>query len=86
VLRDAVAEERRDAGEVEAELERLAPRTQALRLDRLLFALGLLGVLAGAAVATEAAELEKSSDALWGLTVSVLGLIVGLLGGEKAAD
>jgi uncharacterized membrane protein HdeD (DUF308 family) len=56
---------------------------ETLRLDRLLFALGLLAVLAGAAVATEAADLQRSSDALWGLTVSVLGLVVGLLAGEK---
>lgn len=56
---------------------------QALRLDRLLAAVGLLAVLAGAAIGTEAADLQKSSDALWGLTVSVLGLVVGLIAGEK---
>ena len=58
---------------------------QALRLDRLLAALGLLAVLAGAAIATEAADLPTSSDALWALTVSVLGLVVGMIAGEKGA-
>ena len=42
-------------------------------------------MLAGAAIGTEAADLQKSSDALWGLTVSVLGLVVGLIAGEKGA-
>ncbi len=51
----------------------------------MLAALGLLAVLAGAAIATEAADLPKSSDALWALTVSVLGLVVGLIAGEKGA-
>ncbi len=59
---------------------------QELRLDRLLYALGLLAVLIGAAIATEAGDLQKSSDALWGLTASVLGLVVGLLAGEKGTD
>lgn len=48
-------------------------------------ALGILALLVAAAVVTEAADLDRSSEALWGLTASVLGLVVGLLGGEKAS-
>ena len=86
-MRDALDEGRRDAGDVTADVERLRAhaQTQTLRLDRLLAALGLLAVLAAAAVGTEAADLETSSEALWGMTVSVLGLVVGLLSGEKGA-
>jgi hypothetical protein len=58
---------------------------QLLQWNRLVAALAILGILVAAAVGAEAADLDKSSDALWGLTSSVLGLVVGLLGGEKAS-
>lgn len=51
----------------------------------LLIALGLVGILAAAAVISEAHDLNDATDALWGLTTATFGLVVGLLGGEKAA-
>jgi hypothetical protein len=68
------------------ERRRPAPRVeQTLQWKRLLFALAILGVLIAAAVGTEAASLDASSKALWGLSASILGLIVGLVGGEKSS-
>ena len=61
-------------------------RTQSLQWNRLLIALAILGTLTAAAVGAEAADLNTSSDALWGMTTSLLGLIVGLIGGEKASS
>jgi hypothetical protein len=36
-----------------------------------------------AAIVTEAVDLDKSSDALWGAAAIVFGVVVGFLAGEK---
>ena len=81
---------RRGEGDVEGDVARLAllhgsPRKQEIQWPRLLMALGLVGILAAAAVTSEAHDLHDATDALWGLTTATFGLVVGLLGGEKAA-
>jgi hypothetical protein len=62
-----------------------APRTQALQWNRLLLAIGLVGILAAAAAGAEWADLTTSSEALWGLATATFGIVIGLIGGEKAS-
>jgi hypothetical protein len=38
-----------------------------------------------AGIVTEATDLDKSSDALWGAAAIVFGVIVGFLAGEQSA-
>jgi hypothetical protein len=50
----------------------------------LLIAVGILAVFVAAAVITDATGVDDSSKALFGLSTTILGVIVGLLGGERS--
>jgi VIT1/CCC1 family predicted Fe2+/Mn2+ transporter len=50
-----------------------------------LVALGVLLFFVVAAIVTEAFDLTDSSKALYGFATTILGIIVGLLGGEKSS-
>jgi len=50
-----------------------------------LAALGVLLLFVLAAIVTEALDLADSSKALYGFATTILGIIVGLLGGEKSS-
>lgn len=89
-LRDALAAPTPPQADIDAEAARRAAgvtddleRSSTLQVSRVLVALGLFCALIGAAIATEAADLGASSKALWGLTASVLGLIVGFSAGRS---
>jgi hypothetical protein len=87
-VRRVAEHERRGEDDVEGELARLtllhgAPRTQELQWNRLLIAIGLVGILAAGGVAAEWGDLTTSSDALWGLATATFGIAAGLIGGEE---
>jgi hypothetical protein len=89
-VRRAADDARRSGDEVGGELARLtmlhgAPRTQEFQWKRLLIALGLVGILAAAAVGAEWKDLTTSSEALWGLATTTFGIVIGLISGEKAS-
>lgn len=52
---------------------------------RFIGAVVVFAIIVAAGIATEAFDLDKSSDALWALAATVFGVVVGFLGGEKAA-
>jgi H+/Cl- antiporter ClcA len=54
------------------------------RLWSFVVAAVLLGILAALAMWAEAASMEKSTDQLWTAFQTILGVIVGFLGGEAA--
>jgi hypothetical protein len=85
-IRESMGDESRSADELVTQLQSVGAGTRRIQWNRLLISLGILGAVVIGAVATEAADLTNSSDALWGMTASLLGLIVGLLGGETAAS
>lgn len=62
----------------------VAPQAQ-LKVVPLVIALGIVGVLLGAGIWTDAAGLKGSSRAVFGLATTAFGIVVGLLGGEKPA-
>jgi len=88
MIREGLGEDRRSADELVDRLQAGSAdlQTHSIQWNRLLIALGILGSVVVGAVVAEAADLTKSSDALWGMTASLLGLIVGLLGGETASS
>lgn len=45
----------------------------------------LFAVIVAGGITTEALELDKSSDALWALSATVFGVVVGFLAGERSA-
>jgi hypothetical protein len=51
--------------------------------QRFLIALGVFLAIVLAAIVTEGFGLDDSSKALYGLSGTILGLVVGFLGGEK---
>ena len=53
--------------------------------SRFIGALVLWGLIVAGGIATEAFDLDKSSDALWGASAVVFGVVVGFLAGEKSA-
>jgi hypothetical protein len=59
--------------------------TGEFQTGRFLVALAIIIAFIAAAIITEASNLPDSSKALWGLSATVLGVIVGLLGGESSA-
>jgi hypothetical protein len=59
--------------------------TREFQTGRFLLALAILIAFIAAAIITDASNLPDSSKALWGLATTILGVIVGLLGGESAA-
>src|SRR5215207_6629461 len=62
-----------------------ASTTQQFKATNFLVALGVLLFFVIAAIVTEALDLDESSVALFGFAAITLGIIVGLLGGEKSA-
>ena len=89
-VRRASTGTRRGEGDPEADMARLAlvhelTREQEIQWPRLLIALGLVAALAVGGVICEAFDLDSSTDAFWGLATAAFGIIVGLLGGEKAS-
>jgi hypothetical protein len=79
----------RGPGDADSEIARIAllhgsAHTQEIQWSRLVIALGLVGALALGGVIADAFSLEKSTEAFWGLATAAFGIIVGLLGGEKA--
>lgn len=52
---------------------------------RFVGALLLFAAIVVAAIITDAADIDDSSKALWGLAATVFGVVVGFLGGEKTA-
>ena len=53
---------------------------------RFIGALVLWGLVVAGGIATEAFDLDKSSDALWAASAIVFGVVVGFLAGEKSAS
>jgi hypothetical protein len=51
-----------------------------------LLALAVFVAIVLAAVVTDALKLETSPEALFGLAGTILGLVVGFLGGEKPGN
>jgi hypothetical protein len=90
VVKDALAARPALAEDAEAVEHNASAAVKAVKsssqldVGRLLIAIAILAVIVGAAVGTDAANLDDlSSKALWALASSVFGVILGLLGGEK---
>lgn len=72
-----------EAGERAAEI---APAGYAkFNGGRFVGALGLWAMIVTAAIVTEATDLDRSSEALWGAAAIVFGVIVGFLAGEQSS-
>ena len=93
-VRDVVSEALRtdpDAvGDVDAEAKKRAAEVApagytTFNAGRFIGALVLWGLVVAGGIATEAFELDKSSDALWAASAIVFGVVVGFLAGEKSA-
>lgn len=56
------------------------------KAGRFLAALAILAAFVIAGIITDTKHLDTSTKALYGLAATTLGIIVGLLGGEKAAN
>jgi hypothetical protein len=91
VIREAMGAESALANDAEAVETKASAAVQAVKSSsklsagRLLIAIAILAAIIAAAVGTDAANLDDpSSKALWTLASSVFGVILGLLGGEKA--
>lgn len=99
-LRSAVEAELRDAlqqdpGAIRDVEEEAAERSNSamaaasdeprFKTENFLVALGVLLFFVLAAIVTDGLDLEDSSKALYGFATIILGIIVGLLGGEKSS-
>ena len=89
-LRDALAKDPAEVGDVEEEAEQraaeIAPAGYSrFNAGRFVGALALWALIVVAGIVTEATDLDKSSDALWGAAAIVFGVIVGFLAGEQSA-
>lgn len=92
-IRDALET---DPGEVPDKAGEAAKRANAVTDDirqgtkfqsgRFLLALAVFVAIVLAAVITDALKLETSPEALYGLAGTILGLVVGFLGGEKPGN
>ncbi len=90
VLADALETNPSDVRDVPLEAEKraaeIAPAGYAkFNGRRFVGAVVLWAATVAGAIATEAADLERSSDALWGAAAIVFGVVVGFLAGEKSA-
>jgi hypothetical protein len=89
-LRDALAKDPAEVGDVDEEAEKraaeIAPAGYSkFNAGRFVGALALWALIVVAGIVTEATDLDKSSDALWGAAAIVFGVIVGFLAGEQSA-
>jgi hypothetical protein len=90
-LREALNTDPAEVDDVEQEAEEraaeIAPAGYSkFHSGRFLGALALWALIVVAGIVTEATDLEKSSDALWGAAAIVFGVIVGFLAGEQSAS
>jgi hypothetical protein len=73
--------------EADVLVSEIAPAAYAkFNTGRFVGALALWALIVIAGIITEATDLEKSSDALWGAAAIVFGVIVGFLAGEQSAS
>jgi hypothetical protein len=71
--------------EAEERATEVAPAGYArFNSGRFIGAVVLWSLVVVAAIVTEATDLDKSSDALWGAAAIVFGIVVGFLAGEKS--
>ncbi len=77
------------AVDVPSESAKRADELQAggggFKAGRFMIALAILIVFVAAAIGTDAAGVDDSSKALYGFATTIMGVIVGLLAGEKTA-
>ena len=74
-------------GEAEARTAEIAPAGYAkFNTGRFVGAIVIFAVIVVAAIVCEATDLSDSSKALWGFAATIFGVVVGFLGGEKAAS
>jgi len=90
-LEDALTKDPAEVDDVEQEAEQraaeIAPSAYArFNGQRFVGALVLWALIVVAGIITEATDLDKSSDALWGAAAIVFGVIVGFLAGEQSAS
>jgi len=62
-----------------------AMRSGTFKTSSFMVALAILGVFVAGAVVADAVNLDDSSKALYGFATTTLGIIVGLIGGEKTS-
>jgi hypothetical protein len=88
VIRDAL-EEDPSRLDLETESERRASQLQPgggeFKAGRFLIAVVILVAFVVAAIWTDAAGIDDSSKALYGFATTIMGVIVGLLAGEKTS-
>jgi hypothetical protein len=89
-LKEALTKDPAEVDDVEEEAEQraaeIAPAGYAkFNAGRFVGALVLWALIVVAGIVTEAADLDKSSDALWAAAAIVFGVIVGFLAGEQSA-
>lgn len=90
-IKDALSTDPAEVDDVEEEAEQraaqIAPAGYArFNAGRFVGALALWALIVIAGIVTEATDLDKSSDALWGAAAIVFGVIVGFLAGEQSAS
>jgi hypothetical protein len=91
-LRDALAKAPPPANHLEAEVNAMADAVAAQagvggvqpKVQSFIAAAVLLAVIAALALWAEHAQMTKAPDQLWTAFQSILGVIVGLLGGEAS--
>jgi hypothetical protein len=89
-IKDALNTDPAEVDDVDQEAEQraaeIAPAGYSqFNAGRFVGALVLWALIVVAGIVTEATDLEKSSDALWGAAAIVFGVIVGFLAGEQSA-
>lgn len=57
----------------------------AFNTGRFLIAAAIFLAIVVAAIISEAADLDESNEALFGLATTIFGVVVGFLGGEKSS-
>jgi VIT1/CCC1 family predicted Fe2+/Mn2+ transporter len=82
----AIPDVAREAAERSTNAIAAAPTEPEFKTMNFLAALGVLLFFVLAAIATDALDLPDSSKVLYGFATTILGIIVGLLGGEKSSS
>ena len=89
-LRSALAQQPPPADELDARADALAAATEGTgvslkpRLSSFAVAAALLAVFAALALWAESQHMAKATDQLWTAFQTILGVIVGFLGGEAS--
>lgn len=60
--------------------------SSTFQAGRFLIALAIFALIAAGGLIADVANLDDSSKALYGFAATILGVIVGFLGGEKSAS